>query len=120
MKLKLDHARKANPALPAHLPILSAWAILLLAAITPRPAHGAPDSSAPSAPSAPSVERGRLLAPVFHDARLDSLRLALELRLQPWATLPWQAGVTPARRAAAAQGKPVFLIVNTGNVTGFV
>lgn len=85
-------------------------AVLMAAGVwwAPKGAPGqAPDSTA-------------LLAPVFADARLDSLRLALDPRLQPWAGLPWQPGVTAARRAAAAEGKPVFLIVNTGNVTGFV
>jgi hypothetical protein len=48
-------------------------------------------------------------------------QLSRELRLgnQPWATIPWKVSVTEARQLAALQGKPIFLVVNTGNCLGW-
>jgi hypothetical protein len=39
---------------------------------------------------------------------------------QPWTTIPWKVSVTEARRLAARERKPIFLVVNTGNCLGFV
>ena len=44
----------------------------------------------------------------------------LNLKIQPWATVDWKISLTEARRAAAKQQRPVFLVVNTGNCLGFV
>ena len=49
-------------------------------------------------------------------ALIDRLRL----KNQPFAALTWRASVTDARRLAAEQRKPIFLVVNTGNCLGFV
>jgi hypothetical protein len=53
-------------------------------------------------------------------AGFDRLRAELRLDRQPWAAIPWKVSVTEARRQAAREGKPVFLVVNTGNCLGFV
>lgn len=44
----------------------------------------------------------------------------LALKNQPWAGIRWEVSLTEARARAAKEGKPVFLVVNTGNVLGFV
>jgi hypothetical protein len=43
----------------------------------------------------------------------------LHLKNQPWATIPWKVSVTEARQLAAREGKPIFLVVNTGNCLGW-
>lgn len=50
----------------------------------------------------------------------ERVRDALRLKNQPWATVAWKANITEARRLAAEQKKPIFLVVNTGNCLGFV
>ena len=50
----------------------------------------------------------------------ERLRKELHLKGQPWATIDWKISLTEARRAAANQGRPVFMVVNTGNCLGFV
>ena len=52
-------------------------------------------------------------------AEFDRLFQELHVKNQPWATIPWKVSVTEARRLAAAERKPVFLVVNTGNCLGF-
>ena len=44
----------------------------------------------------------------------------LTLTARPWATVRWEVSLTEARRRAEREGKPIFLVVNTGNVLGFV
>lgn len=44
----------------------------------------------------------------------------LALRSQPWASIGWEVSLTAARQRAEKEGKPIFLVVNTGNVLGFV
>ena len=50
----------------------------------------------------------------------ERLLRELDVKRQPWAGIPWKISVTEARQAAAEAGKPVFLVVNTGNCLGFV
>ena len=50
----------------------------------------------------------------------EQIRERLRLKNQPWASVPWEVNLTAARRRAAAEGKPVFLVVNTGNCLGYV
>jgi hypothetical protein len=50
----------------------------------------------------------------------DALLKELNLKSQPWASVPWKVSVTEARQEAAKQKKPIFLVVNTGNCLGFV
>jgi hypothetical protein len=56
----------------------------------------------------------------FSAAEFDALHKQLDLKNQPWATIPWKVSVTEARRLAAKEQKPIFLVVNTGNCLGFV
>jgi hypothetical protein len=51
-------------------------------------------------------------------AEFRELKPALDLRNQPWATIPWKYSITEARRLAAASKKPIFMVVNTGNCLG--
>jgi hypothetical protein len=53
-------------------------------------------------------------------AEFQALYHELDLKGQPWATVPWKVSVTEARLLAAKEKKPIFLVVNTGNCLGFV
>ena len=53
-------------------------------------------------------------------AEFDRLHGQLRLGNQPWATIPWKVTLTEARELAAKSGKPIFLMVNTGNCLGSV
>jgi hypothetical protein len=44
----------------------------------------------------------------------------LDVKNQPWATIPWKYSITEARKLAAATNKPIFMVVNTGNALGCV
>jgi hypothetical protein len=52
----------------------------------------------------------------------EERKLCAELTLtaRPWATARWEVSLTEARQRAEREGKPIFLVVNTGNVLGFV
>ena len=58
--------------------------------------------------------------PALSRAEFDRLHKELNLKNQPWATIPWKVTLTEARESAAKLGKPIFLVVNTGNCLGFV
>jgi hypothetical protein len=47
------------------------------------------------------------------------LSAALQLKNQPWATIPWKVSLTAARQLAFKESKPIFLVVNTGNCLGW-
>jgi hypothetical protein len=51
-------------------------------------------------------------------AEFKQLRPILDLKNQPWATIPWKYSLTEARKLAAASQKPIFMVVNTGNALG--
>jgi hypothetical protein len=53
-------------------------------------------------------------------AEESKLCAELALTARPWATARWEVSLTDARRRAEREGKPIFLVVNTGNVLGFV
>jgi hypothetical protein len=53
-------------------------------------------------------------------AEFEELKPPLDLRNQPWATIPWKYSLTEARQAAAVSRKPIFMVVNTGNCLGCV
>ncbi len=44
----------------------------------------------------------------------------LRFQNQPMAKLRWEVSVSAARARAAAQGKPIFMVVNTGHCLGYV
>lgn len=58
--------------------------------------------------------------PVFEPGEADRLAKQLALESQPWAQLPWQVSLSDALEVAAAERKPIFMIVNTGNCLGYV
>lgn len=66
------------------------------------------------------------LAAAPHDAPAgfspEESKLCAELTItaRPWATVRWEVSLTEARQRAEKEGKPIFLVVNTGNVLGFV
>ncbi len=66
-----------------------------------------------------SLFAGEAPAAVF-SAEDSQLCTQLALKNQPWAGPRWEVSLTEARARAAKENKPVFLVVNTGNVLGFV
>jgi hypothetical protein len=53
-------------------------------------------------------------------AEFKELKAKLDVKNQPWASIPWKYSLTEARRLAAATKKPIFMVINTGNVLGCV
>jgi hypothetical protein len=51
-------------------------------------------------------------------AEFQELKPILDVKNQPWTTIPWKYSITEARRLAAATKKPIFMVVNTGNALG--
>jgi hypothetical protein len=51
-------------------------------------------------------------------AEFKELKAKLDIKNQPWATIPWKYTITEARKAAAAAKKPIFMVVNSGNCLG--
>jgi hypothetical protein len=51
-------------------------------------------------------------------AEYQELKPILDVKNQPWATIPWKYSITEARKQAAASKKPIFMVVNTGNALG--
>jgi len=56
----------------------------------------------------------------FSEAEFKDLIARLDIHNQPWASIPWKYSLTEARKLAAATKKPIFMVVNTGNVLGCV
>ena len=59
-------------------------------------------------------------APAVFSTEEAKLCRQLALSSQPWASPRWEVSLTEARARAAKENKPIFLVVNTGNVLGFV
>ena len=57
-------------------------------------------------------------APGVSLAEFKELKPILDIKNQPWATIPWKYSITEARKQAAASQKPIFMVVNTGNALG--
>ena len=57
--------------------------------------------------------------PSLSDAEFKKVFKELHVKNQPWASIPWKVSLTEARRVAAAERKPIFLVVNTGNCLGW-
>jgi hypothetical protein len=51
-------------------------------------------------------------------AEFKELKPILDIKNQPWTTIPWKYSITEARQLAAATKKPIFMVVNTGNALG--
>ncbi len=58
--------------------------------------------------------------PEVFSAEEKKLCSQLTLTNQPWASPRWEVSLTEARARATKENKPIFLVVNTGNVLGFV
>jgi hypothetical protein len=58
-------------------------------------------------------------AAILSEAEFVRLREELDLKNQPWSTIPWKVSLTEARQWAASRHKPIFLVVNTGNCLGW-
>jgi len=68
----------------------------------------------------PSVVRGQNdRSEGLSESEFDSLRQECDLRRQRWATIPWKTSMTEARDEAAETGKPLFMVVTTGNCLGY-
>jgi hypothetical protein len=53
-------------------------------------------------------------------AEFKELKPILDVKNQPWTTIPWKYSLTEARQLAAKTKKPIFMVINTGNVMGCV
>jgi hypothetical protein len=58
--------------------------------------------------------------PRLTEAEFAQLKSVLDVKNQPWASIPWKYSITEARKLAAASKKPIFMVVNTGNALGCV
>ena len=58
--------------------------------------------------------------PKLGKAEFGRLLEELNLKNQPWASIPWKNTLPEARAQAAKDKKPIFMVVNTGNCLGFV
>jgi hypothetical protein len=52
------------------------------------------------------------------EAEFKKLQPILDLKNQAWTTIPWKYSLTEARQLAAEAKRPIFMVVNTGNVMG--
>jgi hypothetical protein len=53
-------------------------------------------------------------------AEFQKLKPILDVKNQPWTTIPWKYSITEARRLAAKTKKPILMVINTGNCLGCV
>jgi hypothetical protein len=98
---------QSGVALVATTLFLAGSALLVHRATAEPPPIPAQASRAPTIPGAGYTE-----------AELNKLKPVLDLKNQPWTTIPWKYSLTEARRLAAETKKPIFMVVNTGNVMG--
>ena len=89
--------------------LLASSALLVYRATVEPPPLLAQASEAPKTPAAGLTE-----------AEFKKLKAVLDLKNQPWTTIPWKYSLTEARKLAAKTRKPIFMVVNTGNVMGCV
>jgi len=92
--------------------ILMAGSALLVHRATAEPPPAAQPAQASKAPKTPD--------PGLTEAQFKKLKPVLDLKNQAWTTIPWKYSLTEARRLAAKTQKPIFMVVNTGNVMGCV
>lgn len=57
--------------------------------------------------------------PSLTDSEYERLSDMLRLKGGVWG-ISWKVSVTEAREEAVRQGKPIFMVVNTGNCLGYV
>ena len=88
---------------------------ILLAGSAPLVHRAAAEPPAPAAQPAQAPETTEAGLTV---AEFKKLMPVLDLKNQAWTTIPWKYSLTEARRLAAKTKKPIFMVVNTGNVMG--
>jgi hypothetical protein len=96
-------------ALVATTLLLAGSALLVHRATAEPPPARARASEAPKTPAAGLTED-----------EFQKLKPVLDLKNQPWTTIPWRYSLTEARQLAARTNKPIFMVINTGNVMGCV
>jgi hypothetical protein len=89
--------------------LLLAGTTLFVYRATVEPPVQAQASEAPTSPVAGLTE-----------AEFKELKPVLDLKNQAWTTIPWRYSLTEARQLAAKTKKPIFMVINTGNVMGCV
>jgi hypothetical protein len=91
-------------------------AVLLPAAL----GLGAGLLTGPAQPTCAAAEKADREKPAgaLSVTEFNRLRPILDVKNQPWATIPWNYSITEARKLAAASKKPIFMVVNTGNALG--
>ena len=72
----------------------------------------------PAAQPAQASKAPKTPDPGLTEAQFKKLKPVLDLKNQAWTTIPWKYSLTEARRLAAKTKKPIFMVVNTGNVMG--
>jgi hypothetical protein len=96
-------------SLVATMQLLAGSSLLVYRATVAPPSVLAQASRAPKSPVAELTE-----------AEFKELKPVLDLKNQAWTTIPWRYSLTEARQLAAKTGKPIFMVINTGNVMGCV
>jgi hypothetical protein len=69
---------------------------------------------------AQAFEAPKSRAAELTEAEFKELKPVLDLKNQAWTTIPWRYSLTEARQLAAKTNKPIFMVINTGNVMGCV
>jgi hypothetical protein len=69
---------------------------------------------------AQQAEDPKTTGAAFSEVEFKELKAKLDVKNQPWASIPWKYSLTEARELAAKSEKPIFMVVNTGNVLGCV
>jgi hypothetical protein len=88
---------------------------ILLAGSAPLVYRATAEPPAPAAQATQALETREAGLTV---AEFEKLKPVLDLKNQAWTTIPWKYSLTEARRLAAKTQKPIFMVVNTGNVMG--
>jgi hypothetical protein len=74
----------------------------------------------PPPSQAQTVRTPKTPAAALSEAEFKDLKARLDVKKQRWASIPWKYSLTEARKLAATSKKPIFMVVNTGNVLGCV
>jgi len=91
---------------------------LLLAGSAPLVHRATAEPPAPAAQPAQATQAQETREAGLTVAEFKKLKPVLDLKNQAWTTIPGKYSLTEARRLAAKTKKPIFMVVNTGNVMG--
>jgi hypothetical protein len=109
--LKSMFIRKLQPAVA----LVATTLLLAGSALLVHPATAEPPPILAQASKAPKTRVAG-----FTEAEFKKLKPVLDLKKQAWTTIPWKYSLTEARQLAEKTKKPIFMVVNTGNVMGCV